>query len=93
MTEHEVFYDAEIAPALLDLANKCAARDIAFLAVVEYEPEKHAETRHLGKTPGLAITMLAHYAKNVFGILKYCKEKNIDVSASVILNQWSKVND
>lgn len=34
--DHEDFYDAEIAPVLLDLAHKCAARDLPFLALVQF---------------------------------------------------------
>ena len=35
---NEEFYDAEIAPALLKLAQACQERDMAFLASVEYDP-------------------------------------------------------
>lgn len=35
--DHEAFYDEEIAPVLLDLAHKCAARDVPFLALTQYK--------------------------------------------------------
>ncbi len=34
--DEEAFYDAEIAPVLRDLAMKCIARRIPFLALVQY---------------------------------------------------------
>lgn len=34
--DHEAFYDEHIAPALLDLAQKCAALEIPFLALVQF---------------------------------------------------------
>lgn len=37
MSEKEQFYDEEIAPVLLDLANKCAERGLHFLAQVRAE--------------------------------------------------------
>jgi hypothetical protein len=40
----EVLYDAEIAPALLALAEKCKAAGMPFLAVVEYEPGSRGRT-------------------------------------------------
>lgn len=39
MSENEDFYDKEIAPALLDLANKCAERGMHFVAQIEYDPD------------------------------------------------------
>lgn len=43
--EREAFYDAEIAPVLLDLAQRCKAEGLSFLAVVEYDLGKHGRTR------------------------------------------------
>jgi hypothetical protein len=33
----EKFYDEEIAPVLLELANKCKARNMPFIAAVQYD--------------------------------------------------------
>jgi hypothetical protein len=38
MSDREKFYDDEIAPALLDMAKRCAERGMSMVAVVEYEP-------------------------------------------------------
>jgi hypothetical protein len=35
---NEAFYDSVIAPELLKLAKLCKARDMAFVACVEYDP-------------------------------------------------------
>jgi len=43
---NEEFYDAEIAPALLDLCRKCQEREMAFCATVEYDPP----TAGIGRT-------------------------------------------
>jgi len=38
MSEREKFYDEEIAPTLLSMAEQCRARGMSMIAVVEYEP-------------------------------------------------------
>jgi hypothetical protein len=38
MTTNEEFYDTEIAPILKDLCAKCMAREMSFVASVEYDP-------------------------------------------------------
>ena len=38
---NEEFYDSEISPTLLALANKCQERNMAFIACVEYDPPNH----------------------------------------------------
>lgn len=49
--EKEAYYDAEIAPVLLELATKCHERRIPFIAVVEWDPSRpHDEG--WGKTIG-----------------------------------------
>lgn len=41
---NEEFYDAMIAPSLLDLARKCQERGLSFVAAVEYGPGDTGET-------------------------------------------------
>ena len=36
LQEREAFYDAEVAPALLDLAKRCQDAGMGFLALVDY---------------------------------------------------------
>jgi hypothetical protein len=55
MSEKEAFYDAEVAPVLLDLAEKCAERGLHFLAQVEYEPGEFGLTRKFADDPHLAM--------------------------------------
>ncbi len=50
---NEEFYDAEIAPGLLDAAAKCQAKGIPFLALVEYETGKLSRTEFLPTTAGI----------------------------------------
>lgn len=41
---NEEFYDAEIAPALMKLAEACRQRQMSFTAAVEYGPDQVGET-------------------------------------------------
>jgi hypothetical protein len=42
--EREAFYDREVAPTLLRLANECKANGLPFIAVVGWSPEDTGET-------------------------------------------------
>lgn len=93
MSENEEWYDREIAPKLLELANACGDRGVPFLSVVEYEPGKRSRTLRLTDKPGLEMVMVAHCAQTapnvdgyIIGLSRYCREKNIDMSASVVLH-------
>lgn len=55
--EREAFYDAEIAPALRDLRDRCHANGLSFLAVVEWEPGEHGRTLALTPPSGLGIRL------------------------------------
>jgi len=97
MSAKEDFYDGEIAPVLLDLANKCAERGLHFLAQVEYEPGEFGLTHKFADDPHLAMIMLALCARakhNVdsylIGLMRYCHENKIDFSASMILRQYAR---
>lgn len=37
--ELEAWYDAEVAPVLLEIRNRCAERGVSFLALVDYSGE------------------------------------------------------
>jgi len=61
--DNETFYDDEIAPVLLALAKKCEERGMAFLALVEYEHGKTAETLTRPAGTGIAFLMTETAAK------------------------------
>lgn len=56
--EREAFYDAEIAPVLMDLARKCEGADLSFLASVEWTPGKSGETMSVRAGPGIGTKMV-----------------------------------
>lgn len=96
VSENEDWYDRELAPKLLELANACHERGISFLAVTEYEPGSRAQTRRLTDTAGLEMIMIQHCANTApnvdgyaIGLIRYCREKGIDMSASIILGQFT----
>lgn len=43
-TEKEAFYELEIAPVLMNLANKCESNGLSFLAMVEWRPGEGGTT-------------------------------------------------
>jgi hypothetical protein len=53
---NEEFYDAEIAPKLLELARACQDRGISIVSMVEYDPGESGETCWLA--PGAGIKAL-----------------------------------
>ena len=59
VSESEAWYDAEIAPALAALANRCNERGMAFFAAVEYQPGDHAGTYIVGADACLQMHMLS----------------------------------
>lgn len=65
-SEGEALYDAEIAPALAALAEKCSAAGMNFVAVVEYE---HGSVGLTAKAmhPQAAQFSLARMAALAFG--------------------------
>ncbi len=100
MSEKEEFYDEEIAPVLLDLANKCAERGLHFLAQVEYEPGEFGLTRKFADDPHLAMVMLYICAmtKNnvdsyIINLLRYLHQEGIDASASMILRPYLREHE
>jgi hypothetical protein len=93
MTDEE-WYDSEIAPKLLELADECSKRDLSFIAAVEYEPDSVAFTRRFAEDVGLKMTMIGHCAKTapnidgyVIGLAKYCREKGIPIDASMVMQK------
>lgn len=94
MSENEEWYDREIAPKLLELANACGDRGMSFLATVEYEPGSRSRTERLTPNAGLEMVMIQHCAKTapnidgyVIGLIRHCSEKGIDTSGSMVVNR------
>lgn len=56
-SEREAFYDTEIAPALLRLANKCADNGLSFLASVEWAPGESGRTRKFVEPFGISMDL------------------------------------
>ena len=88
----EDWYDAEIAPALRDLAKKCHERGMSFVAAVEYEPGERGGTYYLMEDAGLEMEMLricALTAPNVdayvINLKRHAHRLGIDTSASWVL--------
>lgn len=94
MSEEEAWYDAEIAPALAELAKRCHERGMAFVAAVEYQPGYHATTHMMGDKACLQMQMVrlcSLTAPNVDGYImnlsRYCKAKGIDTGASLVMSR------
>ena len=91
-TEGEAWYDAEIAPALAELAKRCNERGMAFIAVVEYQPGDRAGTYMMTEDAGLAMHMVglcSRTAPNVdsyiLNLRRHCLAHNIDTGGSFAL--------
>jgi hypothetical protein len=91
-TENEAWYDAEIAPALAELAKRCLERGMSFVSAVEYQPGDHAGTYSLAEDAHLKMHMLrlcSMTAPNVdsyvMNLRRHCKAEGIDMSASFVL--------
>ena len=92
MTENEQWYDAEIAPALMALAERCKERGISLVAVAEYAPGERGATYQLAESAGLEMRMLqmcgvagANVDGYMIGLARYCKRHGIDTSASMFM--------
>lgn len=79
--EREAFYDAEVAPALKALAERCQSNGMSFLAVVEWEPGEQGRTFYQSAPSGLGIRFADAAAQAngnvdglIMGIMKYARE-------------------
>lgn len=92
----EQFYDKEVAPLLLELANKCGDHGMAFVAVVEYEPGERGTTARIPAGSDISMTMLRHCAHSganvdgyIIGLLRHAKENGIDYKSSIVLSHYA----
>lgn len=90
----EEWYDKEISPKLLELAEECGKRGLSFVSVVEYEPGSRAHIRRLTEDAGLEMMMIEHCATTapnidgyVIGLARYCREKGIPIGASMVMQK------
>ena len=92
--DNEEFYDREIAPVLLELMEKCLARDMAIIAVVEYKNGETGRTTGLPANASLPMVMINHCAKTVpnidgyiLGVAKYCRQNGISLGSSIVMER------
>lgn len=92
--EAEAWYDAEIAPALAELAKRCQARGMSFAAFVEYRPGERGDTMFLAEQVSLPMQMLCLAAQTVPNVDRYilsvdklCKSKGVDTGSSIYLSR------
>lgn len=93
MTNKE-WYDTEIAPKLLEIAQQCEAHGVSMIAAVEYAPHEIGHTFTLQENAGLEIIAINHCTKTmpnidgfILGLLRFCNEHGIDYSGSLVLRQ------
>ena len=91
-TEGEAWYDAEIAPALAELAKRCNERGMSFVAVVEYQPGDRAGTYMMTEDAGLSMQMVSLCSRTapnvdayVMNLKRHCKAVGQDMSGSFVL--------
>jgi len=89
---NEEWYDAELAPALKALADRCNERGMSLVAVAEYEPDERGGTYSLTPEAGLAMQMLrflGHAGENVdafwLALRRHCTKRGIDTSQSIVM--------
>ena len=88
----EQIYDEEIAPALMQIAEKIKALGMSMVAVVEYAPNERGDTTVMGGVSGLEMHMVYMCAKTVpnvdsyiLNLKRFCYQRNIDTSTSMVL--------
>ena len=103
--ENEQWYDDEISPALLEIANRCAARGMSLVAVVEFgsstdpaDPTRGG-TYSLTKNAGLAMHMLRlcglsgeNIDKYIINLLRHCTTHGINTNSSIFLHQFGRAD-
>ena len=79
--EREQFYDREIAPVLMDLADKCESNGLSLAAMVEWEPGETGRTATLSAHAGFGIRMAEAAMRShgnvdalIMALMKYATE-------------------
>lgn len=92
VTGQEALYDAEIAPALLAIGQRCQELGIPLVAAVEYAPGEVGQTHYMPENACIAM-QIAHRGAASRGnfdgvcisLLRYLHRTGIDASASMFL--------
>jgi len=94
MSNKDSFYDKEIAPLLLEAAEKCRDNDIYIVCAVEYEEDKIGRTQILQENAGLAINMIymcaataPNFDSYTISLKKYCNKNKVDTGGSIFLSK------
>lgn len=92
--DNEAIYDAEIAPVLAKLAERCTQIRMPFIAVAEYRPGEHGRTAVSVTGQGLAMSIVGIAAQTgvnvdalMINIMKHCQQNGIDTGASIFLRR------
>lgn len=92
----EALYDEKIAPVLAELAALCKEHKLPFLAIVEYAPMDFGQTTVTTPEQSLPMTMANIAARSrgnldsfTISLIRYCKERGIDTSASFVANRMT----
>lgn len=79
--QREAFYDAEVAPVLLNLAKRCQDNGLSIAAMVEWDPGETGRTAAITAEAGFGIrlaeaAMQAHGNVDslIFAVQKYAAE-------------------
>ncbi|TXH45658.1 MAG: hypothetical protein E6Q97_31405 [Desulfurellales bacterium] len=89
--EAEAAYDAEIAPALLKIVERCKELGIHMVAHVEWWPGETGITQHVPDDASvqMKMTWLAAHAHGNFDSLGIAMLKCFDCRASLFLNRYA----
>ena len=90
--DQEALYDAEIAPALLAIGQRCQELGIPFMAAVEYKPREVGQTMYVTDEACIAMQIALRGAGShgnfdgvCISLLRYLHRMGIDASASMFL--------
>ena len=98
----ELFYDEQIAPVLMELAEKCRDNGLSMVASVQYgtEDRQRGDTYMLQPDAQLPIMMIKHCAATapnidsyLIGLAGYCKKHGIDISSSIFLGRFAAIGE
>ncbi|WP_069267371.1 hypothetical protein [Paraburkholderia nodosa] len=97
MTDNEKFYDDEIAPALLELANKMRPRGMSMVATVEYDRGDRGSTCELAKDRGFEMDLLHalsragnHIDSFLIAVIRICNSRGISMRESIFLKSYGE---
>jgi len=96
-SNNEEWHDKEIAPRLLEIANKCKEKNISFISSVEYLPGERGETAFISKDACLEMVMLWILQKTgrnidsfIMNLKKYALKNGINTDRSIYMNAFKQ---